>query len=846
MLYGLETVSLRKRQESELEVAELKMLRFSLGVTRLDRIRNEYIRGTAHVGRLGDKVREARLRWFGHVQRRETPDGKEVEQQGARWRPDQEPSCDKSCSCVCHQQHPGMKLVWVRISEKEEKEEKEEVKHSDEDLVPEESSGSEDDEVELEPCQSVSSESDYSLNESQNDSKSKFKATLNIIERQLRRKSDPGPEAVLHSIKCLPQHLNKTHSASEEESIYEATIDLIPAPRQTMEKTSKIPEILVNKSPPAIPPRMPLDKSKGRCIPRRVPLLPLSGASQIPKLPSGDQGSGDRLQPVRPPPLPPARAANDKRLSNLSQTSKGEDDHSSGADAENKEPRRAAGLARQKSLDMEAQMPEELLYQIYTETHITREIRRQTVCRSISKTSADYPMDYGPPRISSGSGSGSGADGMRSSPVSFQTTLWQDQPTVRESGILNTITPEECKYQESMFEVMTSEVSYLRSLGVLTDHFMESQELSETLINRDKKTLFSNILRIREVSEKFLKDLKDRLDESLLLTDICDIINYHAQHNFPAYIDYVRNQVYQEKTFSSLMQTNSGFAAAIAHLQESPICQRLPFSSFLLLPFQRITRIKILTENILKRTSEGTKKEEMASKALAAVSKAVPIISQTRFLEKRGELQEMAKGATLFHLKPKLTPVFLFLFNDLLVLANKKGSERYVVIDHAHRSLVQVHAMGEQSVGMNLENCFCLTLLENHQGRMMERLLKAPSESDVHRWLAVFPNPEDPNPEQEEVIYEDWDCPQVQCVERYVATQADELNLEPPEIINVVRKTNEGWYEGIRLSDGQKGWFPVKNVLEITSEHMRRRNLRERYRVIQAASAMTNMTRTSS
>ncbi|KAK3514971.1 hypothetical protein QTP70_000740 [Hemibagrus guttatus] len=72
MLYGLETVSLRKRQESELEVAELKMLRFSLGVTRLHRIRNEYIRGTAHVGRLGDKVREARLRWFGHVQRRES------------------------------------------------------------------------------------------------------------------------------------------------------------------------------------------------------------------------------------------------------------------------------------------------------------------------------------------------------------------------------------------------------------------------------------------------------------------------------------------------------------------------------------------------------------------------------------------------------------------------------------------------------------------------------------------------------------------------------------------------------------------------------------------------------
>ena len=49
MLYGLETVALTSRQVAELEVAELKMLRFSLGVTRMDKIKNEYIRGSAHV-----------------------------------------------------------------------------------------------------------------------------------------------------------------------------------------------------------------------------------------------------------------------------------------------------------------------------------------------------------------------------------------------------------------------------------------------------------------------------------------------------------------------------------------------------------------------------------------------------------------------------------------------------------------------------------------------------------------------------------------------------------------------------------------------------------------------------
>ena len=71
MLYGLETVALTSRQVAELEVAEMKMLRFSLGVTRMDKIKNEYIRGSAHVEQLGQKVREARLRWYGHVRRRE-------------------------------------------------------------------------------------------------------------------------------------------------------------------------------------------------------------------------------------------------------------------------------------------------------------------------------------------------------------------------------------------------------------------------------------------------------------------------------------------------------------------------------------------------------------------------------------------------------------------------------------------------------------------------------------------------------------------------------------------------------------------------------------------------------
>ena len=54
-----------------MEIAEMKMLRFAMGVTRKDKIRNEHIRSTVKVERLGMKMREGRLRWYGHVMRRD-------------------------------------------------------------------------------------------------------------------------------------------------------------------------------------------------------------------------------------------------------------------------------------------------------------------------------------------------------------------------------------------------------------------------------------------------------------------------------------------------------------------------------------------------------------------------------------------------------------------------------------------------------------------------------------------------------------------------------------------------------------------------------------------------------
>ena len=71
MMYGAETWAMKKAQEKKLYVAEMRMLRWMSGVTKLDRIWNERIRGTTKVGEISKKVQESRLKLYGHVLRRE-------------------------------------------------------------------------------------------------------------------------------------------------------------------------------------------------------------------------------------------------------------------------------------------------------------------------------------------------------------------------------------------------------------------------------------------------------------------------------------------------------------------------------------------------------------------------------------------------------------------------------------------------------------------------------------------------------------------------------------------------------------------------------------------------------
>ncbi|KFD62148.1 hypothetical protein M514_25633 [Trichuris suis] len=71
VLYGSECWAITKKDEQRLSVMETTMLRRTIGISKLEHTPNETVRLSMGVAPIVDKVREKRLRWFGHVLRRE-------------------------------------------------------------------------------------------------------------------------------------------------------------------------------------------------------------------------------------------------------------------------------------------------------------------------------------------------------------------------------------------------------------------------------------------------------------------------------------------------------------------------------------------------------------------------------------------------------------------------------------------------------------------------------------------------------------------------------------------------------------------------------------------------------
>ncbi|XP_067422766.1 LOW QUALITY PROTEIN: rho guanine nucleotide exchange factor 19 [Emydura macquarii macquarii] len=498
-----------------------------------------------------------------------------------------------------------------------------------------------------------------------------------------------------------------------------------------------------------------------------------------------------------------------------------------------------------------------ILYQEYSDAAIDREIQRQQREDALAEVEDEALV---PPKANL-SPSASFRSPRSSRGSAF--LLWQDIPDVRSSGLLSTISLQECKLQEAKFELITSEASYIHSLSIAVGHFMDSRELNQCLGAKEKQWLFSKLPEVKDVSDRFLLELEERLERDVLHFDVCDIVLRHCPAFRRVYLPYVTNQAYQEQTYQRLLQDNPKFPGILAKLEEGPVCQRLPLTSFLILPFQRVMRLQMLVENILKRTLQGSRDEDTASKAFNQLKKLVkecnasvqsmkrteelihlnkkihfeskifPLISQSRWLVKHGELVEVdmqlvGSFASKFKLATKM--VYLHLFSDCLLLSRKKETGKFAVFVHAKMPELKVNDLSMKLHGVPGQ-IFHLQLFERQQLKH-QILLRAQTESEKQRWISAMV-PSSPQTDREHIA-ECADTAQVQCIKAYKAQEPDELTLEKADILGVRTRTSDGWLQGVRLSDGERGWVPQGHVEEITSRGARLRNLREKDRIAHA------------
>ncbi|KAM9853734.1 rho guanine nucleotide exchange factor 26-like [Aulostomus maculatus] len=444
-------------------------------------------------------------------------------------------------------------------------------------------------------------------------------------------------------------------------------------------------------------------------------------------------------------------------------------------------------------------------------------------------------------------------------------TSWSQLSVVKKSGLSERMSQEERKRQEAIFEVISSEHSYLHSLEILIRMFKNSAELSEAMTKTEHHHLFSNITDVCEASKKFFKELEEKHQHSIVIDDISDIVFKHAQSNFDPYITYCSNEVYQQRTLQRLVSKNPVFKEVLTRIEGHPDCRNLPMISFLILPMQRITRLPLLMDTICQKTPKDSAQYEECKRALQAVSKVVrkcnegartmertemmytinsqldfkikpfPLVSSSRWMVKRGELTAFVEENSIFLKRTTRQQVYFFLFNDVLIVTKKKNEESYSVIDYALTDQIWVGSCQPEDLNLSpvrsstsmlssrqggANHLFRLSFRSNHSGDKVPMILGTELLNERARWISALSQNIDREKSQDRT-----NAMQVEVIRTYTAKQPDELSLQVADVVLVSQTVDDGWYEGERLRDGERGWFLAECAEPITCQATIERNM---------------------
>eukprot|EP01094_Clydonella_sp_ATCC50884_P003310 TRINITY_DN1255_c1_g1_i1.p1 TRINITY_DN1255_c1_g1~~TRINITY_DN1255_c1_g1_i1.p1 ORF type:complete len:364 (-),score=136.76 TRINITY_DN1255_c1_g1_i1:122-1150(-) len=250
-------------------------------------------------------------------------------------------------------------------------------------------------------------------------------------------------------------------------------------------------------------------------------------------------------------------------------------------------------------------------------------------------------------------------------------------------------------------ELLATEEDHVRDLNIIMSVFVEGQH---NLNPHEVLSLFGNLESILPVNRQLLEGLRAVMDKppeeqrvGILFQEIADYLKMYAA--------YCAQQNKSLDTLTLLRKHNPAFAVFLQMCQADSRCRKLDLESFLIKPMQRICRYPLLLKELWKQTPETHVDYEELRTALEKVQDVVGIVNEKkRECENQEQVMTIQlsmvwQGDPYFLATPtrrfiksesafrfeggKKSKIEIMLFNDLVLLAKRKGEKLYekAVID---------------------------------------------------------------------------------------------------------------------------------------------------------------------
>ncbi|XP_031235464.1 pleckstrin homology domain-containing family G member 5 isoform X3 [Mastomys coucha] len=180
------------------------------------------------------------------------------------------------------------------------------------------------------------------------------------------------------------------------------------------------------------------------------------------------------------------------------------------------------------------------------------------------------------------------------------------------------LTRRQCHQQEAVWELLHTEVSYIRKLRVITNLFLccllNLQE-SGLLCEVEAERLFSNITEIARLHRglwgRVMVPVLEKARRTRALLQPGDFLKGFKMFGslFKPYIRYCMEEEGCMEYMRGLLRDNDLFRAYVTWAEKHQQCQRLKLSDMLAKPHQRLTKYPLLLKSVLRKTDEPRTKE---------------------------------------------------------------------------------------------------------------------------------------------------------------------------------------------------------------------------------------------